>query len=96
MKIVREGEDIMEPSQSRHTPGPWNVEYDGPSLPIITSHTLWFEIVALVRTNETDAHLIAAAPELLAALKEWAALTREESFDLLERTHAAIAKAEGK
>jgi hypothetical protein len=34
--------------------------------------------------------------DMLAALKEWATLTCEESFDLLERTHAAIAKAEGK
>lgn len=43
------------------TEGPWTVEYDGPSLPIICTHTPRFEIVAHVKTNDADARLIVRA-----------------------------------
>ena len=68
---------------AEHTPGPWRIAYDGPSLPIITTESPEWGIVALVRdggyggenkpyrdVSEPNARLIASAPDLLAALKE--------------------------
>lgn len=71
------------------TRGPWKVTYDGDSLPIIDSP---LAIIALVRTNEDDANLLAAAPELLALLIE-----SQDSIggDWRNRRDAAIAKATG-
>ena len=65
-------------SEFKGTPGPWQKNYDGPSLPIITNWAHGDEIVALVRTGEADASLIAAAPELLKACQELVAMTRYE------------------
>lgn len=57
---------------AKHTPGPWIVNYDG--LNIDTKQDGGIEQVARVsRTNEereANARLIAAAPDLLDALKE--------------------------
>lgn len=54
-------------------------------------------------TLEREAHLVAAAPDLLAALEWWEAQMRDDNCDdmgkLLDdmsaKTHAAIAKAKG-
>jgi hypothetical protein len=89
----------------QHTPGPWvweRVLQDS----AVTEHTLkgptvlcrfWFD-----NPPDADARLIAAAPELLAALKVMV-LTRGirehlEATDpmALEQARAAIAKAEGR
>ena len=87
-----------------HTPGPWqlhNAQY--PAQPAVRART--GDLVAKLNNGLSDplvqanARLIAAAPDLLAALKEvrgcpqaapW--LVRTGAWDLL---NAAIAKAEG-
>lgn len=65
---------------TKHTPGPWTVEHDGPSLAFVTAKAetitgAKWGIVCSVTSDfehgEANARLIAAAPELLEAL-EWA------------------------
>lgn len=83
-------------SETKHTPGPWDVVFDSCSAPKCGGEWVidgppsgahgQFEL-------EADARLIAAAPDLLAALKALA------EVDLLNPQHlvaarAAIAKAE--
>ena len=89
-------------TDTKHTPGPWYV----------TQGEKWpFDLavepnILVVATQEANAHLIAAAPELLGALKSLLALDDNTSpfggeiqQDRIERTidraRAAIAKAEG-
>lgn len=79
---------------STHTPGPWFTRHNAKSATVGTASGC---IVA--KTTDADARLIAAAPELLAALKE--NVRKYESADsdeppYMERARAAIAKAEGK
>jgi len=49
---------------SKHTPGPWTVNANGINSP--DGHIVFFDVSG--GPHETDARLIAAAPELLAAL----------------------------
>ena len=81
-------------TQATHTPGPWRVE-DG--------QTIWSgeELVGAAgrigMPMEANARLIAAAPEMLAAL-EWAvetADTEQYDADWYAAARAAIAKAKG-
>lgn len=62
---------------TKHTPAPWHIVTDG------ISH--WIEIepnkIALIKANEADRNLIAAAPDVLAALKA----LREEYKHTVER-----------
>jgi hypothetical protein len=73
-----------------HTPGPW--EYDGKFQVGIPHKDGWTGF----RTNPEDARLIAAAPDMLAALKEIVALDGRMSMATLVKAAAAVAKAEGK
>lgn len=97
-----------------HTPGPWKISpldgrTCGPSRLLVCDGTevpqLQAVAIVTLRTGETDANarLIAAAPELLRALKD--ALVEIETngdsigavVDVLEsQGRAAIAKAEGR
>ena len=90
-----------------HTPGPW--AYDKDSNEIFSCNEAhgcgW---VALVKGNDSNgqplpeeerqanAKLIAAAPELLAALR-WIASNgyTAQAADMIDHSRAAIAKAEG-
>lgn len=67
-------------SNDTTTPGPWVVEYDGDSGPIVTGfpYGRW-GIIALVRTSGADADLIAAAPELRDALAQLVAHNSKHS-----------------
>lgn len=73
---------------SNHTPGPWAVHPLEPMSVHQPEYQCW------IPQNEADACLIAAAPDLLAALIKTAALLHP---DLPEHkaAHAAIAKALG-
>lgn len=84
-----------------HTPGPWHIVTDG------ISH--WIEIepnkITLIKAKKADRDLIAAAPELLAALKVLLHRYKLENCiiegtipfsDPLPDCEAAINKAEGK
>lgn len=97
----------------KHTPGPWDVEFAPDDLPhlrgawnvaagvgryrcVVASRNLWPH-----RGGESDAnaHLIAAAPDLLAALK-WAhqhcTMLYGNGDAMVDAMSAAIARAEGK
>lgn len=86
------------------TPGPWKsaltVQENGPNFYTIASSTFGGKFIAQVE-NEANALLIAAAPDLLEALRECSeALTSDAAIskrkELLERADKALAKAEGK
>ena len=93
---------------SAHTPGPWVVDDDFAEPEVMAGEVF----VATAHAGQPDdtwtdrpqamanAHLIAAAPELLAALKEAVANHARESSACAclqcLRFRAAIAKAEGK
>ena len=99
---------------SAHTPGPWKAE--GPDNFgdwIIVPVAAKLAVAAVVHNLRPDkeeaanAHLIVAAPDLLAALKRqhdnirrWLATgvpaTEEESKEISDQIDAAIAKAEGR
>lgn len=68
---------------SKHTPGPWTVARNtDDGLDIISSDEVTYVEVALDVRTEADARLIAAAPDLLKALKEveWAILPPDGSL----------------
>lgn len=83
-----------------HTPGPWD-------LISATGYAGNYEITAAVdREHEANGRLIAAAPDLLAALREAVELIHAWHGDVaweiynhdspeMKRIHATIAKAEG-
>lgn len=97
--------------ESRHTPGPWTVERSGDGLTRIVTLDQsqgWPTQVAMpYHVDDGDeeiltafnAHLIAAAPDLLSAL-DWLlnahqGLSIKEWIDAVDAGHAAIAKARG-
>ena len=94
---------------SKHTPGPWVIVRDTDNKRAITMihaqpkdpKAYGQGIAKLVRqgleTDEPNALLIAAAPEMLEALKELVAgiETRTAGPDDMEKARAAIAKATG-
>ena len=98
---------------SKHTPGPWEVEFNdvGESgIRWITGHVTAKahkycgnsgpgarpdSVTHVSSMTAADAHLIAAAPDLLAACKEALHLLEPET-DAKPMIEAAIAKAEGK
>lgn len=86
-------------SEAKHTPGPWEIRrgYDtiidsiGPCIPEEYAGSAWLKL------SEADARLIAAAPELLEALKQIGAIKFSNWSDGEMRAiaRAAIAKVEG-
>lgn len=96
--------------QISHTPGPWEAVWDHPDVDTICHvrpvgrDVSWREIATLYTTprgseKEANARLMAAAPDLLAALKAVISSSREcgdfESDVLaFNEARAAIAKAE--
>ncbi len=104
-------------TKSAHTPGPWEFTsgpHDDPDFEdcdfLIAEQRARGEVVATALTvatgsSEANARLIAAAPELLAALKAAAQFIEPEIDrgpvvngwqNTIDMVHAAIAKAEGK
>lgn len=94
-----------------HTPGPWMAEFTGEHAE--TRDGFWEiapigadgapdwsrEIAATADPNEANAHLIAAAPELLALCKKAEELIYGEfprGWKIHDELAAAIAKAEGR
>lgn len=87
----------------KHTAGPWEAGEYGNSF-IVTAKERQYD-VAVVRNignedNEANAHLIAAAPDLLdelrvarAALADFTGLTEPHAHSLARRFEALIAKA---
>lgn len=95
--------------EQKHTPGPWKADQSqvesgtwvvrAPQPVYVTT-----DVVAVVNTprptNIADAHLIAAAPEMLEVLKTWTHDGSLQTFESRERFRvvalAVIAKAEGR
>lgn len=90
---------------SKHTPGPWRScergdysDYHGASVVIVSPVAdMRVAVVHHHGTSEADANasLIAAAPELLAALKEVVRISNR-NHAAWDKARAAIAKAEGR
>lgn len=83
-----------------HSPGPWRVETEGGDkyLKDATGHELMCDMTYYPWVPEISAdwHLMASAPEMLAALKDCReALRRADATGELAVVDAAIAKAEG-
>lgn len=91
---------MSEPT--KHTPGPWEATCPrGKNWFIRQSETgeYIFESNQYGSMREADARLIAAAPDLLDALKEylaWGAMTASDRYLFDAKFRAAIAKAEGR
>ena len=87
---------------TKHTPGPWAVADVGEVVVCATGRTLC-DVYSSPTTGDeqadADAHLIAAAPDLLAALEAALACLNFFGSDQIEpfrvRCRAAIAKAKG-
>ena len=92
-------------SNQQHTPGPWKVDGTGMAIYSANENLTFAPMVAAAIGNEksldqlrADARLIAAAPELLAALESMLHLRKmpdEVAECVLDRAVAAIAKAKG-
>jgi len=92
-------------SEHRHNPGPWTVEeYGDDETPSLVIHKDTESRICFLATPgshgdpaiiEANAHLIAAAPDLLAACEraEWWLSTVPDSAEIREVLRAAIAKA---
>jgi len=103
----------MKMNENNHTPGPWHIQkYSKDKLFVNAehdqiAHILHTETRGLISTPErraANAHLIAAAPELLAnltGLLPWIELAKLQTkpylpdADYLETAYAAICKAKG-
>ena len=85
-----------------HTPGPWECFYKHKygewhvSVPMSNGSMRWALFDDGVRSEnpEADARLIAASPDLLAALQEVVAIS-DRKHDAWDKARAAIAKALG-
>ena len=87
--------------KAKHTPGPWKIDYGynrsinfiGPCVPDQYAGSSW------LRVTEANARLIAAAPELLDALKGMLEVFGDEfgmgNSSVCDDARAAIAKVEG-
>lgn len=82
--------------QVMHTPGPWAFCND--TLCQANGNYLhlgkWVESPGLGRAAEANKRLIAAAPELLAVLKDVASIPALQNAPVMERIRKVIAKAE--
>lgn len=89
--------------KTKHTPGPWRYRLrgSGKGCDVLAGEGRQVEVVAYDvhgRTAEADAALIAAAPDLLDALRlaeEWLVSVGADGSPLTA-VRAAIAKAEGR
>jgi len=91
-------------AEGRFTPGPWVVQKDGSLLCGETYRDLSGvsrqKHVARAYMRKNDAHLIAAAPEMYAALSAFSDAIKvggkDELREALEMARASLAKAEGR
>lgn len=95
-------------SEAKHTPGPWNVEVVktsiGSCFKVMPIHACLYadnlyehnRLDLEWQTKEADAALIAAAPDLLAALESIENDDGRIPKEIWDLRNAAIAKAKGK
>ena len=85
----------MNPAPRQHTPGPWTFAKGPHRIEVHTTPALAY---AFSISDEANARLIAAAPDLLAALEalfEDKYLADPINADRMRAARAAIAKAKG-
>ena len=89
-------------SKAEHTKGPWAVNPTSAQVdafvgvkPLPICQLLWPTDERTEAETEANAHLIAAAPDLLAALKRIVVVADRATVEF-DRARAAIAKAEGR
>jgi hypothetical protein len=80
-------------TEQKHTPGPWRVDY-AQGIMTQDGDAIAYCCEDCSSTPSPNARLIAAAPDLLEALK--AAVAYPITGNWYEQAEAAIAKAEGK
>jgi hypothetical protein len=82
-----------------HTPGPWRADHEGGLIVLNGSHAYSIRDICSDDRgwNADDLDLLAAAPELLAALKQIVRKqeTGDGDFSVTELCRTLIAKAEG-
>lgn len=97
-KLGRIGRE-MERMNAKHTPGPWRVAGKRDGLRLIRSDAVDMPVANAF--DDGNAALIAAAPELLAALRPLVAIVngarvkRDKRAQYLDEARSAIAKATG-
>lgn len=91
-------------AEFNHTPGPWEVDYDGDSLEIIIAKGRKpVEVIAHLKLlakgppgeERANADLIAAAPDLLKACELFVRFPETDSGECFDVAAEAIAKAKG-
>jgi hypothetical protein len=94
--------EMTTPSESKHTPGPWSAteamysDHIGNYRMIVGSGEIVAHVWPTGNANEKcDTPLIAAAPDLLAALKGVLRVADRATLEF-DAARAAIAKAEGR
>ncbi|PAQ00892.1 hypothetical protein LRP31_25380 [Mesorhizobium mediterraneum] len=88
-------------NETKHTPGPWQItRYKGRPHAIVAADpdigAMPIAKVHIANDHEANANLIAAAPDMLAILKEAADFVQpfNRASDFLDRIEAVIARAE--
>jgi hypothetical protein len=80
----------------KHTPGPWRYDYAPGFCGELLAPNGTTIAEFITEPNDSDARLLAAAPDLLEALKALTATTDVVAYGAaLHQARAAIAKAEG-
>ena len=78
----------MKSETAKHTPGPWRIEEDEFGFAVHGKKTATYTVYICEQIDaEPDAHLIAAAPELLEALKGM-----RKAFDAAHNHTQAVAQ----
>ena len=85
---------------NKHTPGPWFSQYDDNGFYEIGSEAVSLRLAFTFGEGDTDeanARLMAAAPDLLEALNAMVEYTSSQEYDhaAVKQACAAIAKAKG-
>lgn len=91
---------------ARHTPGPWTANTQTTRIQVNSRNVTVAHVMGIDAKAQADAYLMAAAPELLAALKDarrklaWFTDSYPQDIvvsesEFFEPIDAAIAKAEG-
>jgi len=89
--------DMSTDERVSHTPGPWTIAGRETALEVVEARRSRMRVCFLTSDGpcEANAHLIAAAPDLLAALKAVVAIS-DRKHDAWDAAWAAIDKAEGR
>lgn len=91
--------------KTKHTPGPWQMNPNNHQEILADGRTPANTVVAIVPAGQPDAHLIAAAPEMLEALEQASHYIdacfelrnpNDDERELLKKITAALAKARDK